>query len=62
MCPGYDTKQSDGEVPVILDIWGIQSTQFSQTVLIQTIQFSISLVFCLHTVKCQNCSIANNSV
>ena len=25
-CPGYDTKQSDGEVPVMLELWGIQST------------------------------------
>ena len=25
-CPGYDTKQSDGEVPVILELWGIWST------------------------------------
>ena len=25
-CPGYDTKQSDGEVPVILGLWGIRST------------------------------------
>ena len=25
-CPGYDTKQSDGEVPVMLEFWGIQST------------------------------------
>ena len=25
-CPDYDTKQSDGEVPVILGLWGIQST------------------------------------
>ena len=24
--PGYDTKQSDGEAPVILEIWGMQST------------------------------------
>ncbi len=24
--PRYDTKQSDGEVPVMLDIWGMQST------------------------------------
>ena len=23
---GYDTKQLDGEVPVILELWGIQST------------------------------------
>ena len=22
----YDTKQSDGEVPVMLDLWGMQST------------------------------------
>ena len=25
-CPGYDTKQSDGEVPVMLGLWGIRST------------------------------------
>ena len=25
-CPGYDTKQSDGEVPVVLELWGIRST------------------------------------
>ena len=25
-CPGYDTKQSDGEVPVMLGLWGIWST------------------------------------
>ena len=25
-CPVYDTKQSDGEVPVMLELWGIQST------------------------------------
>ncbi len=25
-CPGYDTKQSDGEVPVMLELWRIQST------------------------------------
>ena len=25
-CSGYDTKQSDGEVPVMLGPWGIQST------------------------------------
>ena len=24
-CPGYDTKQSDGEIPVMLELWGIQS-------------------------------------
>ena len=24
-CPGYDTKQSDGEVLVILDLWGMWS-------------------------------------
>ena len=28
----------------------------------QTIQFSISFLFCLQTVKCQNSSISNNSV
>ena len=25
-CPGYDTKQSDGEVTVILKLWGMQTT------------------------------------
>ena len=25
-CPGYETKQSDGEVPVMLGLWGIRST------------------------------------
>ena len=25
-CPRYDTKQSDGEVSVMLELWGIQST------------------------------------
>ena len=24
--PGYDTKESDGEVPVMLEIWGMRST------------------------------------
>ena len=24
--PGYDIKQSDGEAPVILEHWGMQST------------------------------------
>ena len=24
--PGYDTKQSDGEVPVLLELWGMWST------------------------------------
>ena len=22
-CPGYDTKQSDGELPVMLGLWGM---------------------------------------
>ena len=25
-CPGYDTKQSDGKVPAVLELWGIRST------------------------------------
>ena len=25
-CPTYDTKQSDGESPVMLELWGMQST------------------------------------
>ena len=24
-CPGYDTKQSDGKVPIILELWGMRS-------------------------------------
>ena len=23
-CPRYDTKQSDGEVPVLIELWGMQ--------------------------------------
>ena len=26
VCPGYDTKKSDGKVPVMLDLWGMRST------------------------------------
>ena len=26
MCSGYDTKQSDGEVPIMLELWGMWST------------------------------------
>ena len=25
-CPGYDTKQSDGEVPAMLELWGMRRT------------------------------------
>ena len=25
-CPGYDSKQSDGTVSVMLELWGMQST------------------------------------
>ena len=25
-CPGYDTKQSDGEVPVMLELWRMRIT------------------------------------
>ena len=25
-CPGYDTKQSDGEVPSVLELWRMRST------------------------------------
>ena len=25
-CPGYDIKQSDGEVPVMLELWTMRST------------------------------------
>ena len=25
-CPGYDTKQSDGEAPMMLEFWGMQIT------------------------------------
>ena len=27
-CPRYDTKQSDGKVPVMLELWGMRSTPF----------------------------------
>ena len=25
-CPGYDTKKSDVEVPLMLELWGLRST------------------------------------
>ena len=25
-CPGYDTRQADGEASVMLELWGMQST------------------------------------
>ena len=25
-CPGYDTKQFNGEVPAVLELWGMRST------------------------------------
>ena len=25
-CPGCDIEQSDGEVPVVLELWGVRST------------------------------------
>ena len=25
-CPGHDTKQSNSEVPVMLELWGMRST------------------------------------
>ena len=25
-CHGYDTKQSDGDIPVMLGLWGMRST------------------------------------
>ena len=28
-CPGYDIKQSDGKVPVMLELWGMLSTPSS---------------------------------
>ena len=31
-CPGYDTKQSDGEVLVMLELWGMQSTPSSPSI------------------------------
>ena len=30
-CPEYDTKQSDGEVPVMLELWGMQSIPLLQS-------------------------------
>ena len=30
-CPVYDTKQSDGEVPVMLEVWGMWSTPLLPT-------------------------------
>ena len=26
VCPGYDIKQSDGEIPVMLELWGMPNS------------------------------------
>ena len=31
-CPAYDTKQSDGEAPAMLEFWGMQSTPFQPSI------------------------------
>ena len=31
-CPEYDTKQSGGEVPVMLELWGMRSTSSLQSI------------------------------
>ena len=33
-CPWYDTKQSDGEVPVMLELWGTRSTPLLPSLLV----------------------------
>ena len=33
-CTGYDTKQSDGEASVLLELWGMQSTLSLQSLLV----------------------------
>ena len=30
-CPGYDTKQSDGEIPVMLELWEMLGTHSLQS-------------------------------
>ena len=27
-CPGYQTKQSDGEVPLMVELWGLRDIPF----------------------------------
>ena len=39
---GYDTKQSDGEAPVMLEIWGIQCTPFIAIIPRSTLAWSSS--------------------
>ena len=39
-CPGYDTKQFDVEAPVMLELWGMRSTPFLQSL-------------CLHFTVCK---------
>ena len=35
-CPGYDTKQSDGEVPVMLELWKMRSAPLLPSLPIQS--------------------------
>ena len=34
-CPDYDTKQSDSEVPILLELWGMQSPRSTQAASLQ---------------------------
>ena len=39
-CPGHDTKQSDGEVSVMLELWGMQSTSLLPSLPRSTLDWS----------------------
>ena len=41
-CLGYDTKQSDGEVPVMLEFWAMQSTPSLPSFCKSTLGWSVS--------------------
>ena len=66
----WDTPNKNKNLPKILwlvscfvsTFWGSLNGKLSHFNKFQTIQFSMNIIFCLHTVKCQNSPISNNSV
>ena len=41
-CPGYDTKQSDGETPVMLELWAMWNSPFIAITLRSTLVRNVS--------------------
>ena len=60
-CPGYDTKQSDGEVPVMLELWGMHSTPLLLSLpgLLRLRMVALDRVLCIAQIEL-NCVLVPN--